>query len=182
MQIFLKWVACGLFRCIMERGEEEDESGLDDASCDTSGIGSDDSGCSGAAGGQAKPKKKPKEKQPKEKQPEAKKLKEKEPKKKQPREKAEEKKHKETEAIASQAAAGEEPRAAAGDQAGEGKDKAEPKQGDPGGGGRPRQSRRRAVRQAWRMPMAKAKAKPQAGAKRLGASVGQEATTGQAGP
>ena len=75
------------------------------------------------------------------KQPEAKKLMEKEPKKKRPREKAEEKKHKETEAIASQAAAGEEP--------GEGKDKVEPKQGDPGGGGRPRRSRRRAVRQAW---------------------------------
>ena len=30
-----------------EEGEEEEESGLDDASCYTSGIGGDDTGCSG---------------------------------------------------------------------------------------------------------------------------------------
>ena len=64
------------------------EINIDDASCDTSGIGIDGSGCSGDAGGKAKPQKNPK------------KLNEKESKKKKPQEKAADKKPQETEAIA----------------------------------------------------------------------------------
>ena len=70
---------CEFFRGVVEQGGEEDKSGLDDSSCDTSGIGSDDSGHSGAAGGKTKPENKPQVKKPKEK---AKKPKEKMPQKK----------------------------------------------------------------------------------------------------
>ena len=53
-------MTCEFFRGVVEQGGEEDMSGLDDPSCDTSGIGSDDSGHRGAAGVKTKPEKKPK--------------------------------------------------------------------------------------------------------------------------
>ena len=56
-------VPCELFRSVVEQGGEEDKSGLDDSSCDTFGIGSDDSGHSGAAGGKTKPDNTPQKKQ-----------------------------------------------------------------------------------------------------------------------
>lgn len=62
---------CKFFRGVVEQGGEEDESGLDDSSC-TSGIGSDDSGHSGTAGGKTKPEKKPQKKEQEKKPKEAK--------------------------------------------------------------------------------------------------------------
>ena len=53
---------CESFRGVVEQGGEEDKSGLYDSSCGASGIGSDDSGHIGAAGGKAKPDNKPQKK------------------------------------------------------------------------------------------------------------------------
>ena len=78
---------CKFYRGDVEQGGEERESGLDDASCDTSGIGSDDSGHSGVAKDNAKSEKKHKEK--------------KKAKEKRPKEKAEEKTSKEAKACTS---------------------------------------------------------------------------------